>query len=184
MVRVWQFALVSMVRAWQFALVSMVRAWQFALVSMVRAWQFALVSGCVRGCLHSASGRAGQGWQSVSSWILTSRQPHRVTSGRMTHSRLFHTFSKHKSPSRMSVITVTTLTPPLSLSLSLSNLKQNEAHSARAESAHKGVNQRWKYVTQVQKRRPESPTVTLTWHACIIKHVSVHTYIVWALTTS
>ena len=31
------------------------------------------------------------------------------------------------------------------------------------ESTHRGVNQRSKYVTQVQQR-PESPTVTLTWH--------------------
>ena len=44
------------------------------------------------------------------------------------------------------------------------NLKQNEAQSARAESTHKGVNYRSKYVTQVQQR-PESPTVNLTWHA-------------------
>jgi len=36
------------------------------------------------------------------------------------------------------------------------NLKQNEAQSARAESAHKGVNWRSKYVTQVQQQRPES----------------------------
>ena len=43
------------------------------------------------------------------------------------------------------------------------NLKQNEAQSARAESTHKGVNWRSKDVTQVQQRRPESPTVTLTW---------------------
>ena len=34
-----------------------------------------------------------------------------------------------------------------------------------SESTHKGVNQRSKYVTQVQQQRPESPTVTLTWHA-------------------
>ena len=26
-----------------------------------------------------------------------------------------------------------------------------------------------KYVTQVQQQRPESPTVTLTWHACKYK---------------
>ena len=37
---------------------------------------------------------------------------------------------------------------------------------ALKELTHKGVNQRSKYVTQVQQRRPESPTVTLTWHAC------------------
>ena len=34
-----------------------------------------------------------------------------------------------------------------------------------SESAHKGVNSRSKYVTQVQQQRPESPAVTLTWHA-------------------
>ena len=51
----------------------------------------------------------------------------------------------------------------------LTNLKQNEAQSARAESTHKGVNQRSKYVTEVQQQRPESPTVTLTWHACKYK---------------
>ena len=33
------------------------------------------------------------------------------------------------------------------------------------ESTHKGVNQRSKDVTQTQQQRPESPTVTLTWHA-------------------
>ena len=33
------------------------------------------------------------------------------------------------------------------------NLKQNEAQSGRAESEHKGVNQRSKDVTQVQQRQ-------------------------------
>ena len=33
------------------------------------------------------------------------------------------------------------------------------------ESTSKEVNQRSKYATQAQQR-PESPTVTLTWHAC------------------
>ena len=33
------------------------------------------------------------------------------------------------------------------------------------ESAHMGVNQRSKDFTQ-QQQRPESPTVTLTWHTC------------------
>ena len=33
-------------------------------------------------------------------------------------------------------------------------------------STHKAVNQRSKHVTQVQKQRPGSPTVTLTWHSC------------------
>ena len=54
-------------------------------------------------------------------------------------------------------------------SFAVTNLKQNEAQSARAQSTHKGVNQRSKYITQVQQQRPESPTVTLTWHACKYK---------------
>ena len=41
------------------------------------------------------------------------------------------------------------------------------------ESTNKGVNLRSKYVTYVQQQRPESPTVTLTWHACKYK---VHTF--------
>ena len=49
------------------------------------------------------------------------------------------------------------------------NLKQNEAQSARAESTNTGVNQRSKILTQVQKQRPESPAVTLDWHACKYK---------------
>ena len=36
-------------------------------------------------------------------------------------------------------------------------------------SPHKGVNQRSKYVAQMQQQTPESPTVTLTWHACKYK---------------
>ena len=54
------------------------------------------------------------------------------------------------------------------------NLKQNEAQSARAESTRKGVNQRSKYVTLVQKQRPESPTVTLTWPECKYKVHKIH----------
>ena len=42
------------------------------------------------------------------------------------------------------------------------NLKQNEAERVRAESTHKGVNQRLTGIAQQQ--RPQSPTVTLTWH--------------------
>ena len=34
---------------------------------------------------------------------------------------------------------------------------------------HKGVNQRSKYVAQVQQQRP---TVTLTWHACKYKYIN------------
>ena len=55
----------------------------------------------------------------------------------------------------------------------IKNLKQNEAQSADAESTHKGVNQHLKYATQVQQR-PESPTVTLTWHACKYKVNKLH----------
>ena len=36
-------------------------------------------------------------------------------------------------------------------------------------STHKGVNQHSKYITEVQQQRPESPTVTLTWHECKYK---------------
>ena len=35
-----------------------------------------------------------------------------------------------------------------------------------SKSTNRGVNQCSKYVTRVQQQRPESPTVTLTWHAC------------------
>ena len=45
------------------------------------------------------------------------------------------------------------------------DLKQNEAHSARAQSTHKGVKQRSKDATQRQQQRPQSLTVTFTWHA-------------------
>ena len=42
------------------------------------------------------------------------------------------------------------------------------------KSTHKGVNQRSKYVTQIQQQRPELPTVTLTWHACEYKVQKLH----------
>ena len=43
---------------------------------------------------------------------------------------------------------------------------------------HKGVNQRSKDVREAQQQRPESPTVTLTWHACKYKvHKLAHRYI-------
>ena len=35
-----------------------------------------------------------------------------------------------------------------------------------SESTNRGVNQHSKYINQIQQQRPESPTVTLTWHAC------------------
>ena len=54
----------------------------------------------------------------------------------------------------------------------VTNLKQNEAQRAGAESTQRGVNWRSKYITQVQQQRPEWPTLTLTWHACKYK---VHT---------
>ena len=57
--------------------------------------------------------------------------------------------------------------------LVVTNLKQNEAQSARAVSANKGVNLRSNYVTRVQQR-PESPTVTLTWHTCKYKVHELH----------
>ena len=41
------------------------------------------------------------------------------------------------------------------------------------ESTHKGINKRLKYVTQAQ-RRPEWPTVILTWHACKYKIHELH----------
>ena len=53
------------------------------------------------------------------------------------------------------------------------NLKQNEAQNACAESANKGVNYHSKYVTEV-RQRPESPTVTLNWHACKYKAHTRH----------
>ena len=46
--------------------------------------------------------------------------------------------------------------------------------SVHQRNQHKGVNQRSKYVTQVQQERPESPTVTLTWHACKYKVHKLH----------
>ena len=54
------------------------------------------------------------------------------------------------------------------------NLKQNEAHSAHAESTNKGVNQNSKYIAQVQQQRYESPTVTLTWLAFKYKVHKLH----------
>ena len=48
---------------------------------------------------------------------------------------------------------------------------------------HKGVNyKRSKYVTQVQQQRPETPTVTLTWHASKYNvHKLHHRYILSCL---
>ena len=47
-------------------------------------------------------------------------------------------------------------------------MKQSETErgqSACSEPINKGVNYCSKDVTQTQQQRPESPTVTLTWHA-------------------
>ena len=41
------------------------------------------------------------------------------------------------------------------------------------EPAHRGVNQRSNYATQVQQR-PKSTTVALTWHACKYKVHKLH----------
>ena len=54
-------------------------------------------------------------------------------------------------------------------------LKQNEAQSTCAESTNKGFNSRVKYMTRTQQR-PESPTVTLTWHTGIsVLYATWHT---------
>ena len=52
-------------------------------------------------------------------------------------------------------------------------IQRTEFHTNRKQPGpqrsgwiNKGVNQRSKYVTQVHQQRTESPTVTLTWHAC------------------
>ena len=46
------------------------------------------------------------------------------------------------------------------------------------EATQKGVNQRSKDVTQAQQQRPESPTLTLNWHARQYKSHKLHqTYI-------
>ena len=47
-------------------------------------------------------------------------------------------------------------------------------NSKTAQSTHKGVNWRSKDVTQIQQQRPESPTITLTWHACKYKVCKLH----------
>ena len=57
---------------------------------------------------------------------------------------------------------------PLDLGPVLETHPNRKSHTI-IESTHKGVNHRSKYVTRVQQQRPESPTVTLTWHACKYK---------------
>ena len=50
----------------------------------------------------------------------------------------------------------------------------NSKWNQNVQPTHKGVNYLSKYVTQVQQRRSESPTVTLTWHACKYKVHKLH----------
>ena len=47
-------------------------------------------------------------------------------------------------------------------------------NSKTAQSTHKAVNKRSKDNTQIQQQRPESPTITLTWHACKYKVRKLH----------
>ena len=42
------------------------------------------------------------------------------------------------------------------------------------QPTHRGVNQHSKDITQTQQQRPESPTVTLTWHARKYKGHKLH----------
>ena len=51
-------------------------------------------------------------------------------------------------------------------------MKEMEAESTLAESTREPFSSI--YVRQVQQRRPESPTVTLAWHAC--QYVSITMY--------
>ena len=52
--------------------------------------------------------------------------------------------------------------------------KQPCSTEKQIKSANKGVNFRSKCVTQVRQQRPESPTVTLTRHACKYKLHKLH----------
>ena len=54
----------------------------------------------------------------------------------------------------------------------VSNPKQNEAQGVRAESTHKGT--LLALERQTQQQRPESPTLTLTWHVCKYKVHKLH----------
>ena len=58
-------------------------------------------------------------------------------------------------------------------SVGINNNGYNE-HFVQKQSAHDGVNQRSKDVTQTQQQRPESPAVTLTWHASKYKVHELH----------
>ena len=58
--------------------------------------------------------------------------------------------------------------PPCHEVLPQGTNKTNYCH----KPTRKGVNQRSKYV--IQRQRPESPTVTLTWHACKYKVHKLH----------
>ena len=67
------------------------------------------------------------------------------------------------------------------------SLKQNTAQSTCAESTLKGVNSHSKDAPQAQNQRPESPTVTLTWHGCKYKDTNstrgmcIYTHARWEL---
>ena len=50
--------------------------------------------------------------------------------------------------------------------------KSPRQNSSSPKSTDKGVNQHSKDVTQTQQQRPESPTVTLTWHASKYKYIN------------
>ena len=71
-------------------------------------------------------------------------------------------------------VTVSFHTPSDSHSVQLSGESHNDKNKWVEKSTHKGVNQRSKYETQVRQQRPESPTVTLTWHACKYKVRKLH----------
>ena len=51
---------------------------------------------------------------------------------------------------------------------------KKKSRKNKVESIRKGVNQRSKDVTQTQQQRPESPAVTLTWHAGKYKVHKLH----------
>ena len=52
--------------------------------------------------------------------------------------------------------------------------RQQSCLSSLPESTNRGDNHLSKYVTQAQQQRPESPTVTLAWHACKYKVHKLH----------
>ena len=58
--------------------------------------------------------------------------------------------------------------------LVLQQMNKKSIVGMNLESTHKGVNQCSKGVTQTQQQRPESPSVTLTWHASKYKVHKLH----------